>query len=291
MCNLIAKTNGADCRSRGCAAILVAVISFVRGLPWFIAARPKTSLRVLCLMAFDTLHVLRYSKRLPARKIKILAALLDFAACANAAFDNKEFCRQEFQRTQRMLEEAGFSSHVLEYLRRLRDIESNRPSHDGDHRPFQKVASYRESVVRLSLGFVASTALDGQCLEDGVRATYCDDDFEILFRIIMQCQIIDDVLDYSKDVSAGLPSFLTAVKSLSQAFECTRVSSIAYANVRDLRRTANVAPFRMALFFVSACARAVVLLGRGRFYGIGRRRPEQAVVRNKRSAVPARIAK
>ena len=132
-------------------------------------------------------------------KLRMLAALLDFGACANAAFDNKDCCRHECRETLQLLEEAGIRSSVVEYLRRLGDLESRRPLPGGDHWQFQKVGLYREAVVRLSLGMVAATANGNQCLDEGIRATYCDADLNILFRIVMQCQIIDDVLDYSKD--------------------------------------------------------------------------------------------
>src|SRR5207302_6258443 len=79
----------------GISSILIAVRSLVRGLSLFVSARPKTPLRVLCIMAFDMVHMLRNARPLPMRKIRMLAALLDFAACANAAFDNKECCRHE----------------------------------------------------------------------------------------------------------------------------------------------------------------------------------------------------
>ena len=59
--------------------------------------------------------------------------------------------------------------------------------------------------MRLSLGMVASTALGYPSLEEGIQATHRDDDLRIVFRIVMLCQIIDDVLDYSKDAAAGLP--------------------------------------------------------------------------------------
>jgi len=246
------------------SSILIAVRSIVRGLSLFMSARPKTPLRVLCIMAFDTLHMLRNAKPLPTPKLRMLAALLDFGACANAAFDNKDCCRHECRITLQLLEEAGIRSSVVEYLRRLRDLESRRPLPGGDDWQFQKVGLYREAVVRLSLGMVATTANGNQCLDEGIRATYCDADLNILFRIVMQCQIIDDVLDYSKDMSAGLPSFLTASKSLPQAFELTRLAALGYANDRDLPRTGDVFPLRSALFLVSTCTKLVIVLGRWR---------------------------
>jgi len=99
------------------SSILLAVRSIVRGLSLFMSARPKTPLRVLCIMAFDMLHMLRNAKPLPMPKLRLLAALLDFGACANAAFDNKDCCRHECRRTLQLLEEAGIRSSVVEYLR------------------------------------------------------------------------------------------------------------------------------------------------------------------------------
>ena len=81
---------------------------------------------------------------------------------------------------------------------------------------------------------VATTANVTQCLDKGIRATRYEDDLSILFQIAMQCQIIDDVLDYSTDMLAGLPSFLTACKSPSQAYELTRLATLAYADDQDL---------------------------------------------------------
>jgi hypothetical protein len=131
----------------------------------------------------------------------------------------------------------------------------------GDHWRFQNVRLYREAVVRLSLGMVATTASGEHRLDEGIRATYRDADLNFLFRIVMQCQIIDDVLDYSADMSAGLPSFLTASKPLPQAFDLTRLAALGYADDRDLPQTGDVFPLRLALFLVSTCARLVILAG------------------------------
>lgn len=246
------------------ASILIAVRSIVRGLSLCMSARPKTPLRVLCITAFDTLHILRNAKPLPMRKLRVLAALLDFGACANAAFDNKKCCRHEWGDTLQLLEEAGLRSSVAEYLRRLRDLECKRPLPGGDSRQFERVGSYREAVVRLSLGTVATAADCTCCLDEVIRATYCDADLSILFRIAMLCQIIDDVLDYTEDMSAGLPSFLTASESLPQAFALTRLAALRYADGRGFPRSGGVFPLRSALFLVSAFAKLVIVLGRWR---------------------------
>jgi hypothetical protein len=162
------------------------------------------------------------------------------------------------------LKKAGIGSSVAEYLRRLWDLESRRPLPGGDDWQFQKVGSYREAVVRLLLGMVAATVNDDPCLDEGIRATYCDPHLEILFRIVMECQIIDDVLDYAKDMSARLPSFLTAAKSLSLAFELTQLAALGYGEQRDLPRTGDCLPLRSALYLVAMCTKLIIVLGRWR---------------------------
>src|SRR5262249_13763845 len=156
------------------------------------------------------------------------AALLDFGACANAAFDHKPWRRDELRATLRLLQAGGHGSLAIEYLRRLRELERGRPRPGGDL-PFQRVRSYREGVVRLSLGMVAATARGTGRLDEGIDAIGADGNLNLLFRVVMQCQIIDDVLDYSQDLSAGLPSFLTASGSLPLALESTRQASLSYA--------------------------------------------------------------
>ena len=242
----------------------IAVRSMARGLSLFLSARPKTPLRVLCIMSFDTLHLLQNAKPLPALKLRLLATMLDFAACVNAGFDHKRCCLRELGETLQMLEEAGLGAFVADYLRRLKELETRRPMPGQNDVQFHGVRSYREAVIRLSLGMVAATVNGSQGLNEAIRATYCNTGLMILFRIVMQCQIIDDVLDYSQDVAAGLPSFLTACKSLSQAFEFVQLAALNYAQDRDLPRTGDLYPFRLALFLVSTSAKLVIILGRWR---------------------------
>jgi len=253
--------------ARACSRIsstLTSVRSVRRCLPLFVSARPRTPLRVLCVMAFDVLHQLRYSKPLPVATHRVLAALLDFGACTNAIFDEKAYRRKELELTRQILDEAGLHSMVEEVLRRLSELEGRRPAPFGDDRQFHEARSYREAVARLWLGTVAATAAGSRCLEEGILATYADDVLELLFRIVMQCQIIDDVLDYSRDASAGLPSFLTASASLPEAIERTHQAACEYAHHRDLPRSDDVLPLRVALGAASICARLMIRLARWR---------------------------
>jgi hypothetical protein len=251
----------------GIRSILVTAGSIARNLPLLVSERPRTPLRILCIMAFDFLHMLRSARPMTSTTRRTLAALLDLGACANAALDRKRSGPDSACRTLRMLEQAGIGLPVDEYRRRLGHLEAHRPLPGGDARRFHKVRAYRESVVRLSLEMLAATADGSPCPKDSIRTTNCDAGLDLLFRMAMQCQVIDDVLDYSEDLSGALPSFLTASRSLPEAFELTRNASLAYADLRGRPRTPDLLPLRIALFLLSTCTNLVMALGRWRHLG------------------------
>jgi hypothetical protein len=239
-------------------ASLVSLACLLRRLPLFFSAVPRTPLRVLCIVALDTLHVLRKSSPLPRRSIGELAAFLDFQACTNAAWDHKDLCEAEYGAIRQRLEKAGLEVWVEAYLSQLGELERRRPSIGGDHRRFDEVRSYREAVARLSLATVTAIALKARSLEEAIRATECDSDVDTLFRTAMQCQIIDDVLDYTEDMSAGLPSFLTACASMPQAMHLTAKAAGDYAPSREPSCGNAALPLRLALRAVSAVTKLVV---------------------------------
>jgi hypothetical protein len=245
-------------------ATLVSVGCLLRGLPLFFSATPKTPLRVLGIIALDTLHVIRHSRRLPRKRISDLARWLDFEGYANAAWDGKAQCEAESQATRRWLETTGLESCLHAYLRRLRQLEGRRPSAGGDHRRFDEVRSYREAVVRLSISTAAVIALNTACLDDDIGTIDSDGDVDTLFRILMQCQIIDDVMDYAEDLSAGLPSFLTACGSLQEAVVLTAQAARSYAACEGSSAN-SVLPLRLALSVISALTNLVVSVAGWRY--------------------------
>ncbi len=174
---------------------------------------------------------------------------LDFAGCMNAAWDRKELCAENYQAVRQWLEQAGLGACMATYLGRLQAIERWRPSIDGDHRRFDEIRSYREAVAGLTLATASAIALDDESLEDA--------DMDTLFRILMQCQIIDDVLDYKADRSAGLPSFVTAATMRHEAVALTVEASRSYAE-RGPSPVHGALPLRMALWAASALAQVVV---------------------------------
>ena len=174
----------------------VSIRCLLRSLSLFFRAAPKTPLRVLCIVALDTIRVLRSSQPLSRQQRAALATLLDFQACTNAVWDRKHLCAAEYQTLRQRLDGAGLGVWAAEYLTRIASLETRRPPIGGDDRRFDDVRWYRESVVRLSLATLIGVALNHERLEDAIRSTYCDSDVAVLFQMAMQCQVIDDVLDY-----------------------------------------------------------------------------------------------
>jgi hypothetical protein len=237
---------------------IVAARCFLRHLPIFFREAPKTPLRVLGIIAFDTLHVLRHSRPLPPARVEALASFMDFEGCANAACDGKAFSEAEYHGILERLERAGFGACVASYLYRLRELESRRPEIAGDGSRFDDVRSYREAVARLSMGTAAAIALVDAPIEEGSRATWRDSDVNALYRVLMQCQVIDDVLDYREDLAAGLPSFLTASASVNQSLDLTAAAVRSYAAGVRSSTGAAAFPLRLALFIVSTAAKLMV---------------------------------
>jgi hypothetical protein len=257
-----------ECRSARHGRIwasLVSIACLLRGLPLFFCAAPKTPLRVLCLIALDTLHVLRYSQFLPRKRMRELAALLDFQAYTNAAWDQKPLCEVEHQAIRQRLEKAGLGLCIEKYCDQLGELERRRPSIAGDHRRFEDVRLYREAVARLSLATVTAIALDGEFLDEQLRATHAETDVGTLFRIVMQCQIIDDVLDYPEDRSAGLPSFLTACALLPQTLELAASAARSYGANPERSAGDGLFPLRTALRVVTAVTKLVIRVADRRY--------------------------
>jgi hypothetical protein len=223
-------------------ATFVSIACLLRGVPLFVRASPRTPLRALGIIALDTLHVLRYSRPLTAARVSELAMFLDLEGCTNALWDHKTLCVEEYLAIKHRLEAAGLGTCLDTYLGRLRELESRRPSVGGDHRHFAEVRAYREGVARLSIETAAAIALNaGDC------------EVETLFRLLMQCQIIDDALDYAEDAAAGLPSFLTATASFPEAIALTAEAARHYATCRS-----TMLPLRITLGTVSAITRLVL---------------------------------
>jgi hypothetical protein len=237
---------------------LAVAVSSLRCLPLLISRRPRTPLRLLCIIAFDMLAKLRDGAHLPQARLSMLAALLDFGACINALLDSKRCCRRELRSSVGMLK-AGLRRPLLDYLRRLRRLERGRPSPGHGRQQLQAVRRYRENVVRLSLAMALVATGSQRVLDDAMQTTYDEGGLDLLFRLAMLCQVLDDLLDYSRDKAAGLPSFLTAAPSLTMALAYTRQTANNYYHVPGAGRT-ELIPLRVSLALLAAGAMLVCRL-------------------------------
>lgn len=260
--------------SEALRSTVVAARCLLRRLPLFFRASPKTPLRVLGIVAFDTLHVMRRSKPLPPHRVAELAAFLDFEGCANAEWDHKRRCEAECLAIRRRLGDAGLDDCVEAYLNRLEQIEVARPTPGGDRRRFADIREYREAVARLSLSTAAAIALQPDRRPEHIRMAL-DEDVEILARILMQCQIVDDVLDYDEDVAAGLPSFLTAAAALPDGLRWTAEAARSYWAVPRSERPSRVFPFCAAHWIFGLVATVVIHISRGGHLSVRTHAPQR----------------
>ncbi len=243
-------------------AVAASLVSVLRGSLLLVSSRPGTPLRVLCVVAFDTLYALRSRRRLPMHRLRAVAGLLDLGACVNRFFDGKGFSRGEYRATRELARQAGADGLVEAYLRRLRRVEGGRPVPGGGRLCYEQTRAYREAVVRLSLECITALVFDAESMEMGAGVFGGDDDFEVLFRIVMLCQLADDVLDRRADARSGLPSLMTATASVSEAHALNGRALASYRDVGGLSPSRSAFPFRVALFVVWACTRVVLGVSR-----------------------------
>jgi hypothetical protein len=218
-----------------------------------VAPPPATPLRVLCLVALDALHAARHSRALPRARREALAALLDLQAAANAEWDGKP-CPSATARSRPRADDAELISWLAAYRDDAGAIEARRPAPGGDPRRFAEVRDYREAIVRVALAAVAGMALGARDLGESLRATHEDGDLAVLFRLAMQCQVLDDVLDYRQDLAAGLPSLLTACTSLADGLASTGAAARSYGACRGTPAHGALPPLRLALRVLTAAA-------------------------------------
>lgn len=245
---------------------LAAGFALLRNTPLFLRALPGTPLRVLGIVAFDTLHRSRTGRRLPPVTVSRLALFLNFQGCANAEWDGKPLSPSGYATLRAQLTDDGLGPCIDAYLQQLRMLESTRPAVDGNEDRFDEVRRYREAVARLSVQTAGAIALASRVSGHVVAAADCDGDrdVDLLARVLVQCQVIDDVLDYNADLAAALPSFLTACGSVSHALELTGRAVEEYGVVDVREHEAPLVPFRVALRVCTWLTRLIVRTARWR---------------------------
>ncbi len=180
----------------------------------------------------------------------------------NAAWDHKPFCPLDSQKLRDRLADSGLGPCVDRYVARVRELESRRPSIGGDHRSFEEARSYREAVAFLAISTAAGLALDSAPGGPDADLARTDPNVNILFRVLMQCQIIDDLIDYSADRAAGLPTFLTSSASLPHAMGWTEEASRSYSARPCGSSATAIFPLRVALAAFAAATRLILRAAR-----------------------------
>jgi hypothetical protein len=235
-------------------------------LALYLSGRCGTPLRALCIAAYDVLHAERYARPLDAATRQSLATLLDLGACVNCLVDSKSSKRhpdpsKEVRTKLKELRANGHGPLACAYLRKLKSFEYNRPAPAGTPDVFSQILRYREDVVRLSLGALATITNVSSDLSAGMRMTQDDDAVNVLFRIVMQCQILDDVLDYRRDQALGLPTCLSAGACEGFPLARTLQALKAYAGTTHQIRSGVMLLWTAVLVAATNAARLTALFG------------------------------
>jgi hypothetical protein len=197
--------------------------------------QPGTSLRTLCVAAFD-FTARTDGQRLGPNKRKALNSLLDLGALINDHYDEHQFCKSSYRRLRKRLAADETARAVYrDYFRRLRHVERNRPHLQLPCQAdsLKQVADYREDVVQLSLSALAAIALGQPSradLDDTRPPPAKHACLSHLIPLVMLLQVCDDLLDWRNDWRRRLPSFVTA--ALLQCQEQTQGHAADLAPVR-----------------------------------------------------------
>jgi hypothetical protein len=178
----------------------IAVTSLLTCIPMIWAPRPRTSLRVLCVGAFEYLARLEGQGLGRAGRLA-LAHACDVGALCNDFYDQREFDRSVYRKLRRDLKRLAPERATQRYIRELRQAERDRPG-AGTH-GFQEpsaVIRYRVHVLVVSLKWLR--AISGQPAQHR--------SLDALVALVGLVQLVDDLLDWKDDCDCRRPSFVTA---------------------------------------------------------------------------------
>ena len=239
--------------------------AFAVNCRFFVARQPATPLRVLALIAITTVLRSRGIVLGPDRRHALIEAM-ELGALLNDRFDGDPHDPENLRARIRWFAESEHRSLIRSYAKRLRRLERFRP--DFTERG-PAIQHYREGVNSVSLAMLWALG-HSRTLGIAELEIQREPDLRLLFQIVMQAQVIDDVLDVREDRRRGLPSFAMGGVPLQD------IVSI-YADRTPLRFDRNFC-LRTALRAITAGARLVVAItaqdpraaGHGRWRQAGR---------------------
>lgn len=232
----------------GIPSALVAIALNVR---LFAARQPGTPLRVLSLIAIDAALRSRGIIITPDRRQAVIE-VMELGALLNDRFDGDAYDPHALGASVAWFARSAHRELIRCYVKRLRRLERTRPD------PGQgatAVMRYRESVNRVSLAVLWALAR-GRSLAIAEMEIEREADLRLLFQIVMQTQLIDDVLDVRQDRRRGLPSFANGPEvSAASLMEMVAV----YSDPRPIRLNRNFC-MRVALKVVAAGTQALIAI-------------------------------
>jgi hypothetical protein len=168
--------------------------------PLLLAPRPKTPLRVFCIVAFEFLARL-HGGTLGRRRRMAMAHACDFGSLRDDYYDHRKLDANEYRSLRCKLRGLAPEGATSRYIRQLRQAERSRPVlAECSPGVTMAVVAYRTSVLDLSLRWMQE--LSGLSTES-VK-------FHVLLSVVGLMQIADDVLDWKDDQADRRPSYVTA---------------------------------------------------------------------------------
>lgn len=229
-----AETRSSDFVRIAAAAVCALVVCF----PLFFARRPRTPLRVFCIIAFEYLARLSGSS-LDKRRRLAIAHACDFGSLRDEYYDEAVLDLVEYRSLRRNLREIAPEPATIHYIRRLRAAERGRPALSPGIA--FATGAYRKSVIELSLRWMERIS--------GVAVGPAQ--FSAIVDLVCLMQLADDLLDWKEDLAARCPSYVTALllqppsAGVTEALRATAKALLTGA-ADSARRDVAALPFAFA---------------------------------------------
>lgn len=166
----------------------------------FLEARPRTPLRVFCIVAFEYLARLGESPLGRRRRVAIAHAC-DFGSLRDEYYDQQKLDVTEYRTLRGALRRIAPEAATSRYIQQLRKAERGRPIlSPGTPGVANATIGYRKSVIHLSLRWLQ--VISGLAIERGK--------FHSIVSLVCLMQLADDLLDWKDDQASGCPSYVTA---------------------------------------------------------------------------------
>ena len=233
----------------GWLGIPPALAAFAVNARFFAGRQPTTPLRVLSLIAIDAALRARGTKFVADRRQAVIEAM-ELGALLNDRFDGDAYNPAALRVRVAWFATSPHREVVWNYAKRLRRLERARPD---SSECATAVKRYRENVNSLSLATLWALA-HALTLANAEMEIERESDLRLLFKIVMQTQLIDDVLDVRHDRCRGLPSFTTGPEVTATSLSA--MVSI-YSESGPILFDRNFC-LRVALKIVAASARIVI---------------------------------